>query len=676
MGKIKVVVDYETRSSVDLKARGRTNYLNSPDADILMMGYQYVGNTNLVNMWFPGDPIPDFCKNPNDFTQYAFNAEFEWAVTNILGKRYGFKPTTFNNYICLMALCGRYGLPQSLEKAGAVLKLEHQKSPVGKHLIKLFCTPALSFGRDKAGTILPTLQPMWLQFIDYCKQDVRAEHELLHALPADHLSETEYKAWVHSCQVNARGIPVDTAAVKQIRRISEAYREAHFELLPELTNNAITKITQTQRIVKYVQQRGITMENCQADTVLKVLERDDLPDDVIMLLEMRSQLGLSSIGKYIRFQDMAYKGRVYDNQRYYGAHTGRFTGNGVQLLNLPRASIRDSFAEQQYKQKLITKEEYDTLLVQAVDTEIARYFDGSIVDDNPVKSARALIRSMIKAPAGYKIAAADYGSIEYVVLEWLAKNQEALDRFEAGHDQYVDQAAFMFNVRPENVTKAQRQSGKVVILGCGYGQGAKRLVITAEKQWGMKLTLEESQFMVKGYRTKHKKVVDMWYKLQEAVIRAIQSPGITFETHRVSFRIVNDKHARKWLAMTIPSGRVMYYFAPFVDKGTNGLVPCHWGFYQTSKQWMPMQLTPGRITENVVQALARDLLIYGMEQIEANVGPVIIWSVYDEVVCEIPDHDADNTLERICENMCKSEEWAKGIPLTADGFVGPRYKKM
>lgn len=708
MQRTRVVMDFETRSDVDLLKHGRMRYVTDPSADILMMGYKYVVPGQSASfMWFPGDPLPDFVKSPKDFDVLAHNAEFEWAVTNFIGKkRYGFAPTTFSNYTCTMALCGRYGLPQALEKAGEVLKLKMQKNPEGKLLIKLFCTPVQNFGRDAAGHILPSLQQKWLRFIQYCHDDVAAEYELLHTLPADHLSESEQATWIQSCLVNARGIPVDVPSVKLIRRLSETYREAHFDLLPELTGNVITKISQTKRIVKYVnekleqtprvqrilnecsteadkaemrvilEEQLVLMPNCQSDTVLKMLERDDLPDDVLMLLEMRAALGLSSIGKYVRFEDMEVNERCYDNQRYYGAHTGRWTGGGVQLLNLPRATVKDPVADKLYKAGSITAAEYESKLIEAVETEIEKYRDGSIVDGNPVKSARALIRPMIKASEGKCIGAADYSAIEYVVLEWFAGDTDKLIRFANGADQYIDQAAAMYSISEDAVNSEQRRAGKVVVLGCGYGQGAKKLIVTADKQWGMKLTLSEAEFMVKGYRSVHRPVTRMWYKLKDAALNAIQQPGVAFSTHKVTFKVVRDRVGTPWLSLTLPTGRVMYYNRPYVDEDSYGLIPCHWGFHQVSKNWIRMKLIPGRITENVVQATARDILVYGMRQIEKYMGEVIIWSVYDEVVCELEDRDHEAQLTQLCNCMCMKEDWAREIPLRADGFIGPRYKKM
>lgn len=675
MPKTKVVIDYETRSNIDLLRMGRTRYMHDPSTEILMLGYRYVSPSSVSKVWLPGDPHPDFIKNPQDYNIYAHNAEFEQGITKHVGaKRYGFKPTEIDNYTCLMALCGRYGLPQALDQAGKALNLTQQKNPEGNLLIKLFCTPDQNFGLGPDGSIATHNLYKWDRFIQYCHDDVNTEYELLHTLPADHLSPDERETWLLSCLMNARGIPVDITAIRQIRRVAEQYRIGQFDLLPELTNNKITKITQTARIVKFVKDLGISMENCQAATVSEMLERDDLPDVVVELLEMRAAIGMSSVGKYIRFEEMSRNGRIYDNMRYYGAHTGRWTGSGVQLLNLPRATISDKEAHARFKAGSISEDQLNKANIRAVENEIEKYFTGDIADENPVKSARALIRPMLRASPGNVFIAADYSSIEYIVLEWLAGATENVERFKQGFDQYIDQAAFMYDIKPEFVNSSQRQDGKVVVLGCGFGQGARKLQITAKQQWGMDLTFEQSQFLVNGYRKKHADVVRMWYKLKDAALLAIQQPGVPYTVYKTTFKVVRDRAKALWLMMTLPSGRSMYYREPIVIEDQYGLVPAHMGLNQTTKVWGPMKLIPGRITENIVQASSRDILVHGMKKAEAA-GLPIMWTIYDEVVCEVPEDKAEESLALLYKCMCSTESWSRDIPLRADGYYGPRYKK-
>lgn len=667
MNKPKVVIDFETRSPVDLENEGRMKYACHPETDILMLGWKL--DKNMTQLWLPGRPRPGFIRNPENYIIYAHNAQFEHIIWNKIGTKYGYAPIKISNFIDIMALCGRYGVPQSLDKAGKVLKLQMQKDKEGKALIKLFCTPEFNFGRDSHGKILGIYVDKWLKFQKYCTMDVDSEYELLNTLPADHLSADEQWAWEHSCKVNSIGIPIDYISAARISEVTEIYSRGQFDLLPDLTNNKITKITQTKRIVDFFNEKGVQCENCQSETIAKLLERDDLPEEVEMVAEMRASIGMSSLGKYKRIAAMHYNGRIYDNQQYYGAHTGRWTGGGFQLLNLPRASVGDPEAE------------------------IGKFFDGSIMEDNPVRSARALIRPMIKATPGKAIIAADYASIEYVVLEWFAGNTEALERFKAGFDQYVDEASTMYGVLPEAVDAVQRQNGKIVVLGCGYGLGANGLIRNAEKQWGMKLTFEEADFMVKRYRKKHALVVSMWYKMKDAMLLAITQKGKMFETHKCRFKVVKDKVKTEWLALTLPSGRTMYYNSPFVDEGTYGTIPCHYGLNQETKTWRPMELIPGRIAENVVQAAARDILVNGMKALDRE-GFTIIGSIYDEIIAEIPFETdkyltnikgkkepfkyAENLpeLDKFCTLMSETAAWSANIPVRAEGYIGPRYRKM
>lgn len=644
--KRSIVIDFETRSEIDLPRIGLKHYAEHESTRVLMMSYRFTDEQH-THIWVPNEGLlPDFVMHPQDFSIYAFNAEFELAIWNGCGRRINkFEKLDISNITCIMALCARYGLPQKMEYAADALKTKVRKNPEGYALIKHFCIPP--FPAKHAG------DPRWDRFISYCIDDTNAELEILNTLPAKQLSAEERWIWEETYRMNTEGIPVDYVSAKQIRRVCEQYREAHYELLPELTGGVISKISQTQRIVKYCASRGVEIPDCTAPTVSDTLLRDDLPDDVLQLLEMRAAIGMSSIGKYVRFEEMSYDGRAYYNQRYYGAATGRWTGAGIQLLNLPRAKVDNP------------------------DAEIAKFFDGSIVDHNPIKSARALIRPMIRAPQGKRLVIADYEAIEYVLLEWFAGNTATLKRFAEGFDQYIDQSSAMYKVPYENVSSEQRRDGKVVVLGCGYGQGAIKLVITAKNQWGLIITEEDAQFMVNGYRKVHKPVVEMWYGTHKLIVSAIQSPGTKFQGWKCEFQVVRDHAKRSWLTITLPSGRRLYYCEPFLEPGARGFNICHWGFSQVIKKWCVQQLIPGRIVENIVQAAARDILINGM-RIAKEQQFNIIWTVYDEVICE--EHDLGETgndarLSQLSAALCQLPEWAAGLPLRAKGFHTERYRK-
>lgn len=654
MGKV-YVIDFESRSETDLIKEGLKRYATHSSTDLLMMGWKELGATG-CQLWEPGQQSPDFCVNyAEDDMLYAFNASFELEMWNEVGvKKYGWKPLQLKNVTCLSALANRYGLPNKMGEVAEALQCKHQKNPEGHALIQAFCTPKHHWP--------PHSDPRYARFKQYCKDDVLAEEDILRKLPANSLNEEERWAWEYTIHMNTRGIPIDVKSAKQIRRLSEQYTSMQEELLPDLTGGKITKVTQIGRIKKWCEERGYPMEDGTAYTIQQMLQ-EELPDDVATVLEMRAALGLSSLGKYIRMEDMSYNGRVFNSQRYYGAHTGRWTGSGVQLLNLPRAAIA-------------AKEKDEAVRVAAIEDEILKYFDGRIVEENPIVSGRALIRPMIMAEEGKLLAAADYSSIEYVVLEWFAGDYEKLARFDKGLDPYIDLATKLYDVKYESIDSKdpRRQLGKVGILGCGYGSGHITLQGVADKSYGVKLTEEEAQKIVRTYRTDHKKVSTMWYKLADAAVKAVDRPGTEHELYHVAFKVVKDRNGTPWLTIRLPSGRRLFYMNPFIEMGSRGPVVCHYGFIQKIKKWGVMRMIPGRIAENIVQAASRDILVNGMRNCQFH-RVDIVWTCYDECIIECPEDGAQEHYDTLVECMCDLPEWAKEIPVKADGWIARRYRK-
>lgn len=637
-----VTIDFETMSEVDIKTKGSMVYFMHPSTEILMLGYKV--DDGPVKQIFRGDPLPG-----EMFTNgkiYAFNFAFELGIWNhVCEKKYGWPTLSIDNMQDVQAICGRFGLPQNLHDAAKVLKVPTQKDDFGPQLIKLFCTPP--FGRDEAGRILPHLTKQWEMFKLYNRHDVEATYQVLKALPVDTLEPAENKIWIMNHEINARGVPIAQTEATQIIAVTEAYLEEHNGRLSELTGGAVEKVTQVARIKKWIESRGYYIESLNKDELQKWLVRDDLPDDVMEVLELRAGLGLSSLGKYKRMVNEHYKGRMYYNSRYYGAHTGRITGMGLQLLNLPRASVKDPEAE------------------------IEKFFDLSIVFENPVMSARALVRPMIKAPEGKTLIVADYSSIEFILLMYMCNQTEAVERFAQKFDQYKDLAVHMYNVPYDEITKEQRQVGKYGILGCGYGLGAKGFVGYADR-FGLILPLDMATKTVNGFRSLYRNVPKFWYALATCAINAIEMPGRTFETNRVKFTHVVDRAGHPWLRMLLPSGRAMYYFNPKIEQGQYGPAVTTWGIIQETKSWGKKFMTPGKWAENVIQALGRDILYYGKQKLE-EAGYKIIFSIYDEVVSEVPIERAN--LEEYESLMASVPPWVEGLPLRAEGYISNRYKK-
>ena len=636
-------IDFETKSEVDLIKHGRTKYLAGKEADIICMGYKIDDEPS--QLWKPGEQLPEFMSSLGTHKLYAFNAQFDLAVWNTLGMKYNFPASPIEQWIDVMAICGRFTYHQSLAQAGEDLKLKVKKNPRGKALIKLICTPPFTY------THLDLME-----LYDYCKRDVDSMYEMLSALPASKLSEEEQRHWERTVRKNNRGLPIDIKSAKQIYKVTEVYKEEQNRLLPSLTKGEITKATQSIRITKWLRFKGIVAPNLQADTVVKLLKRVDLSDDVRTVLELRQELGRSSTAKYLRIIELEHNGRIHDNIRYYGANTGRDSGMGFQLYNLPRSKVGTE-----------SETEANEL--------IKSFFDLSVIEKGPVNVAKSLVRAMIKAPKGKLICAVDYTGIENRGLVWLAQDEKTLQLFLTGLDQYIDMAVDLYRIPYDDINSQQRYFGKQLVLGCGYGLGAKGFIGYAEKN-DLLITDEESQRAVEAYRTKYYKVVKLWYTCKNAAINAITHPGVAFKASYATYKVIFDRNKTRWLQLTLPSGRNMYYNKPLIREGKFGPEPSAFGINPYTKKWMRLSIIPGRLVENIVQAMSRDILFDGEEKLE-KAGYTIIGSVYDEIILEVPaDCDREKTLKDVYKIICEGPQWAKGLPLKAEGFIEQRYRKM
>lgn len=635
-------IDFETRSEVDLNKHGAVKYFAGKKADIVFLTYEIDGGE--TQQWFPHEPIPEFMHNMQDHHFYAFNALFEFRAWNLLGiAKYNYPELKLSQITDVMALCGRFTYHQSLEMAGDDLNLKIRKDKRGKMLIKKICTPPFDYTHQE-----------FYDFMQYGKDDVLTMREMLYALPAIKLSDKEQRIWMLTQKINIRGLPIDLKATKQIIKVTDAYKIEQNRLLPTLTDGNVTKATQRQRIVNWIRRKGITLPNLTADTVSKMLDRLDLPDDVRTVLELRQELGRSSTAKYMRILEQAYLERIYDNLRYYGANTGRWAGMGFQLHNLPRSKVENA------------------------DPIIDSFYDLSAIEDNPIGLAKSIIRGMICAPPGKWILASDYKSVENRFLAWVCGDLKTIELFRRGLDQYIDMAMHVYSLLYEDVNDDQRQFGKMLILGCGYGLGWKGFIANAAG-WGVYITPEESQKLVGAYRERYNKVVKYWYACRNAAINAVTNPGKKFEvgpTNLVWYKMILDKNRTPWLMCMLPSGRALYYNTPMIVEGEYGPELSAMGINPYTKKWMRLKVIPGRLVENIVQGSCRDLLADGKLALDAE-GEDLIGSVHDEVILEIEDHkNTPEFLEHVNQVICNNSPWAKGLPLEAEGFIGKRYRKM
>ena len=646
MAAQKVIIDFETFSECDLTKHGTYIYAQHPSTKLLCMGYKIDDNPG--SLWLPGDdtekhqPLIDAFENGAKF--YAMNATFDYKMWLEVGPKHDtelFSPLPLNQVIDIKALCARFRLPQNLKTAAIALKCNTEKMEVGKRLIRVCCTPGYT----------PTEQD-YKDLYTYCEADVQVAYEILKALPADHLTPKEQELWELTYKMNERGVPVDIEAVHSVIDYLSGYMATMVESLPDLTGGKITAPTQTQRIKQFCIDNGVELPDTQAETVNEFLKSDVLPENVRAVLEIRQLTGLSSLAKYTTLINLYNNGAVQGIYNYHGAGTGRWAGQGFQIHNLPREKKkRPDIWVERFKKKSIMK--------------------------RPAVGAKALIRSMLCAPDGYKFIVSDYSSIEDRVNMWVNDEHDVLTKIRNNVCTYKDMASSIYNIPIEQVTKEQRFMGKQTRLGCGYQMGAKRFKDNVKKQADVVITLATAERLVNAYRSKHVNVVKGWRKGSLAAMAAIRKPWLTYKALKCEFRCATAKNGYKWLRVTLPSGRALMYYEPKVEEGKYGPVATYAGLNSKTFQFTRLELTPGLITENVVQAIARDLLADATLRIERHMPEVeLCLSVHDELGGLIADSDVDeNTMKRFDNMLCERAEWAKDIPVSAEGYIAQRYRK-
>ena len=650
MEPVIIYLDFETYSPTSIDA-GVIKYTRDPEADIVLMAYciEKEGERDETKIWVPNTPLPkEFYKAP---IIYAHNAPFDYEVWHAIGReRYGLPVIPLAQWRCSMALAYRYTLPGALAEAAKVLKLEHQKQEYGSTLIKKISTPTSYGQRPAMGRDFTSTD--FTMYCQYAREDVNTMMDLIDSLPSSKLSDHEQSLWEMTHWMNRAGLPMDSEAHPRILGYIEGYVEEMTRLLPQVTGGLVEKATQAKRIVEWCASQGVKLPNLQGPTVTAALRRDDLPDNVRQVLELREALGRSSTGKYQTMALMEHKGHVHGSLQYYGTQkTGRWSGRGLQIHNLPRASVTNP---------------------EAV---IHRFMNFEPVDE-PVKKAMALIRPMVCAKPNSKLIVADYSSIENRLLVWHAGDDRALKIFVDGGDQYRDMASGLYRKKPEDITKDERLMGKILVLGCGYQMGAPRFVESAA-DWGVKLRLPEAKVAVDGYRAHYPLVVKMWANYTKAAKQAIMSPGESITANKVGFQVVKDRKGNKWLSIKLASGRCLYYAQPFLGEGKYGSTIYHFGIHPKTKQWVHLEISPGRLTENIMQATARDVMAQGLLNIQRDMPEISLRaSVHDEAIGVVNVEDIyDTTLADFERCMCTMPPWAKGLPLEAEGYIERRYRK-
>lgn len=536
------------------------------------------------------------------------------------------------------------------------LNQEKRKMAEGKALIKYFCTPCAPSKRNGGRKRnLPAHDiAKWNLFKEYCRQDVVVEREIKGRLVNYEVPVAEHFLWTIDQTINMNGAAIDEKLVNGALAVSA-------QVTDELTSTAkdITGLENPNSVAQLKEwienQAEIEIDGLTKQTVTQMLADKTGPQEVQSMLKIRQEMAKTSVKKYETMNAaVCSDGRIRGLLQFYGANrTGRWAGRLVQVQNLPR----------NYIESLETARE----LVKRQKVEHLKIIYGNIPD-----ILSQLIRTAFVPKDGYEFAVADFSAIEARVIAWIANEQWRLDVFKTHGKIYEASASAMFGVPIEKIKKGNpeyelRAKGKVAELALGYQGSSGALIQMGALKMGLKE--EDLPDIVRRWRSANKRIVDLWYSIENRVIECIEYGVISSLPCGISF--TRDE---KYLMITLPSGRKLFYAEPRLipnDRGFNSI----WfmGLNQTTKKWELTQTYGGKLTENIVQAVARDCLANAIINLHLA-GYSIDFHIHDEVILEIPK-GGRQSLDEAIQLMCRVPKWAEGLPLNADGFTGDYYKK-
>lgn len=637
-------IDIETYSSVDLTTSGVYKYAEAEDFTILLFAYSVNGSPVMCADLASGEQLPDKIKNAltdKSVLKTAFNANFERVcLSRYLGT--WLEP---DDWDCTMVRAARLGLPLSLAQCGAVLGLEQQKMKEGKALINYFSKPCkatkVNGGRTRN---LPEHAPdKWATFKRYCIRDVEVEQAIRRKVERLNVTDTERKAWLLDQRINDRGVLIDLQMAKKASDIDDEYRCKLEEEARRITglDNPNSPV-QLKAWLKA--ETGIDFPSIDKESVADALPRINSLK-AKRILQIRQELGKTSTAKYKAMLTCACKdGRAKGLFQFYGANrSGRFAGRILQLQNLPQNHIPDI----DYARNLVKNGSLDDIVLEY---------------GNVPKLLSELIRTALIAKDGCTFHVCDFSAIEARVLAWLAGEDWVLDVFRNNGDIYCATASQMFGVPVEKHGRNAelRQKGKIATLALGYNGGVGALKAMGGDRMG--LTDNEMEEIVSKWRLANPRIVRLWKHVDTATRAALRGEALPIE-RGITFEM-------KWggMCVTLPSKRQLFY--PRMHINANNRFEFE-GMDQTKKVWSIQETYGGRLTENLCQSIARDILVETMLRLE-KAGFNIVFHVHDEAIIEATPNQK---LEDIEEIFSMDIPWAKGLPLKGAGYTTPYYLK-
>ena len=639
-------IDIETYSSAPLPRCGVYRYCDAPDFEILLFSYAFDDEPVQTIDLARGETLPkeviSALEDP-DIIKVAYNAQFERVcLSRYLG--HWLDP---HQWRCTMVMAAYLTLPGRLADAAVALGTTEKKMEEGKDLIRYFsvpCKPSKTNGGRTRN--LPTDAPeKWAVYRQYNAQDVEVERAIRKALEKYPLPEQEWELYALDQQINDRGVRVDKKFVKKAIAVDAVFAQAAYQRAKELTG--LENPGSVNQLKAWLADQDIPMESLARKIVQeKAAQTDGI---VAELLNLRLELSKTSVKKYEAMARCVCRdGRVHGLLQFYGANrTGRWAGRLVQAQNLPQNHLPDLDLAREIV-KTGDEELLDTLFASVPGT------------------LSELIRTAFIPKDGCRFLVADFSAIEARVLAWLANEEWVLEEFRGKGKIYEATASRMFHIPQESIVKGNpnyeyRQKGKQATLSCGYGGG-----VGALKAMGAKMPEEEMQPLVDAWRAANPNIVAFWSALDRAartVIRRKTSACIG----KVALYWRDDK-----MFMRLPSGRNLCYQSPHFTENRFGSDAIGYYAPNAAGQMVVQETFGGKLAENATQAIARDILAHALLTLEKNGYPVV-FHVHDEAVIEMSN--GQGSLGEACRLMAIAPDWAEDLPLRADGYECPYYRK-
>lgn len=656
-----ISIDIETYSKIDLTKSGVYKYIEE-DFEILLIAYAYNDEEVKIIDLKNGEKIPPQFKKDlfdENIIKTAFNANFERVCLS----KYFNKNLNPKMFRCTQVHALYLGLPHGLDNVAKTLRLKEQKLEEGKNLIRFFMNEKnvdLITSKENSKEKMEVLKK-YEEFKKYCINDVVVERSIKKVLEKVKIPEIENKLWQLDQEINDRGVLVDKKLLENACIYDSEFKEALIKKLKNITK--VENPKSNNQIKLYLKKLGLEVISLNKESVEKLLKSEEVLnnpkyEEIKEVLNLRSKLNKTSTKKYEAMKRcVCSDGRIRGLFQFYGANrTGRWAGRLVQVQNLPQNKLSNleelrSIISNNYKSKLPSRDKYY----------------GYNEDISNILSQ--LIRTTFIPKKNHRFIIADFSAIEARIIAYLSNEKWRLDVFNTHGKIYEASASKMFNIDINEITKESelRQKGKIAELALGYQGGVGALVSMGA--YNMNLCEEDLIEIVKAFRSSNINIVNLWKKVERAFIKAVKDKTVVNIDKNISFIYEGNI-----LFIKLPSGRRLSYIRPRIDYNNsfNKYVITYEGVDSVSKKQTRLTTYGGKLVENIVQAIARDILGYAMLNLKAR-GFDIVMHVHDEIVVEV--ENKVSSVDEICEIMCEENPYLKDLTLRADGFESMYYKK-